>query len=169
MRLQYYVTEESGKKIPIAIEEASSEDLASTKNSWQTDWNSEYLSDPSIEKYVAKTAGGEIVAFGAYKNISEALYVYIIYIESQPQSNPTLAPKKKYSGIGKMMVAFGIQLSIDSNYNGVVLLDAKTTELAHHYIEDFNAVPITSYTGSAPTLMIADEASWAIFKTYLTK
>ena len=68
-----------------------------------------------------------------------------------------------------MMVALGIQLSIDSHYNGTVLLDAKTTELAKHYIRDFKAVPVSRADGSgAVTLMIADEAAWDIFKTYLS-
>lgn len=58
------------------------------------------------------------------------MFVYIQYIESHPASNPTLTPKKKYLNIGRMMVAFGIQLSIDSGKNGVVTFEAKTTELA---------------------------------------
>lgn len=36
-----------------------------------------------------------------------------------------------------MMIAFGIQLSIDSGKNGVVTFEAKTDELARHYISDF--------------------------------
>ena len=53
MELQYYVLR-NGERIPVYISEASDKDIAATENSWQTDWNSEYLSDPALEKYAAK-------------------------------------------------------------------------------------------------------------------
>ena len=41
-----------------------------------------------------------------------------------------------------MMIAYGIQLSIDSGHGGIVTFEAKTDELYEHYIKDFHAVPI---------------------------
>ena len=55
MVLQYYVVEnETGKQIEIDIESATNEDLTSTKEKWQSDWTSEFIRDPKLEKYAAK-------------------------------------------------------------------------------------------------------------------
>ena len=131
MTLQYFVTaSDTGNRIPIEVDKSTPADLAATKESWQTDWTSEFIGDPALEKYTAKTENGEIVALGAYRETESSMFVYIEYIESHPESNPTLTIQKKYLGIGRMMIAFGIQLSIDSGKNGVVTFEAKTDELA---------------------------------------
>lgn len=170
MILQYFVTETATeRKIPIEIDRATDADLAGTKSCWQTDWTSEFISDPDLEKYAAKTEDGEIVALGAYRETPESMFVYIEYIESHPDSNPTLVSHRKYGDIGRMMIAFGIQLSIDSGKNGVVTFEAKTDELARHYISDFGAVRIFSKQSGGPImLMIADNAALTIFNTYLS-
>ena len=117
---------------------------------------------------VAKTEEGGIVALGAYRVREGSVAVYIAYIESQPESNPTLTRQKKYQGIGKAMIAFGIQLSIDANCNGVVVFEAKTDELEQHYIRDFGARPVASlYPDGPKTFMIADQAAKDIFSSYL--
>ncbi len=106
---------------------------------------------------------------GAYRETPESMFVYIEYIESHPDSNPTLVSHRKYVDIGRMMIAFGIQLSIDSGKNGVVTFEAKTDELARHYISDFGAVRIFSKQSGGPImLMIADNAALTIFNTYLS-
>ena len=170
MILQYFVTETATeRKIPIEIDRATDADLAGTKSCWQTDWTSEFIGNPDLEKYAAKTEDGEIVALGAYRETPESMFVYIEYIESHPDSNPTLVSHRKYVDIGRMMIAFGIQLSIDSGKNGVVTFEAKTDELARHYISDFGAVRIFSKQSGGPImLMIADNAALTIFNTYLS-
>ena len=66
------------------------------------------------------------------------------------------------------MIAFGIQLSIDANCNGVVVFEAKTDELEQHYIRDFGARPVASlYPDGPKTFMIADQADKDIFSSYL--
>ena len=68
MILQYFVTEEaSGKTIPIEIDRATTADLATTKSCWQSDQKSNFISDPNLEKYVAKPDEGEIVDLGTYR------------------------------------------------------------------------------------------------------
>ena len=68
----------------------------------------------------------------------------------------------------KAMIAFGIQLSIDANCNGVVVFEAKTDELEQHYIRDFGARPVASlYPDGPKTFMIADQAAKDIFSSYL--
>ena len=138
MFLQYYVTESTtGNLVNIEINAATKADLDATRNGWQTVWNTDFILDPQKEKYAAKTEDGEIIALGAYRVWKGSVAVYIAYIESQPESNPTLVEHKKYSGIGKAMIAFGIQLSIDASCNGVVVFEAKTDDLEQHYIRDF--------------------------------
>lgn len=170
MILQYFVTETATEeRFPIDIDRATDADLACTKASWQTDWTSEFISNPDLEKYAAKTAEGEIVALGAYRETPESMFVYIEYVESHPESNPTITNHRKYADIGRMMIAFGIQLSIDSGKNGVVTFEAKTDELAKHYIRDFGAVRIFSKQSGGPImLMIADNAALTLFNTYLS-
>ena len=143
MVLQYYVVENAtGKQIEIDIESATNEDLTSTKEKWQSDWTSEFIRDPKLEKYAAKTDAGEIVALGAYREDDHGISVFIANIEAHPESNPTISTVRKYVGIGRMMIAYGIQLSIDSGHGGIVTFEAKTDELYDHYIKDFHAVPI---------------------------
>ena len=169
MILQYYVTDSAtGSRINIEIEAATKEDLETTESGWQTVWNTDFILDPQKEKYTAKTETGEIVALGAYRVREGSVAVYIAYVESQPESNPTLTKHKKYCGIGKAMIAFGIQLSIDANCNGVIVFEAKTDELEQHYIRDFGARPIASlYSDGPKTFMIADQAAKDIFSSYL--
>ncbi len=97
MILQYYVTDSAtGKPVNIDVDVAAKEDLKITKNGWQTVWNTDFILDPQKEKYVAKTEDGEIIALGAYRVREGSVAVYIAYIESQPESNPTLTKRKKY-------------------------------------------------------------------------
>lgn len=145
MRLQYFVTKaDSGEQVLIAMEPAMKNDLEATKNGWQSDWTSDFISDPRLEKYAAKTEAGEIVALGAYREDDHGISVFIADIEAQPESNPTLTKKRRYAGVGRMMIAYGIQLSIDSGHGGVVTFVAKTDELYEHYVNDFHAVPISA-------------------------
>ena len=170
MILQYYIIESvTGKHINIEVDAASKDDLEITRGGWQTVWDTDFILDPQKEKYVAKTEEGEIVALGAYRVREGSVAVYIAYIESQPESNPTLTRQKKYQGIGKAMIAFGIQLSIDANCNGVVVFEAKTDELEQHYIRDFGARPVFAKQSGGPImLMIADNAALSLFNTYLS-
>ena len=95
--MQYFVTaSNTGNKIPVEIDKSTSADLATTKENWQTDWTSEFHGDPALEKYTAKTESGEIVALGAYRETESSMFVYIEYIESHPESNPTLTVNRKY-------------------------------------------------------------------------
>ena len=171
MILQYFVTaSDTGNKIPVDIDKSTSADLAATKESWQTDWTSEFIGDPALEKYTAKTESGEIIALGAYRETEASMFVYIEYIESHPESNPTLTANRKYLDIGRMMIAFGIQLSIDSGKNGVVTFEAKTDELAKHYIRDFGAIQVFAKQSGGPImLMIADNAALSLFNPYLSR
>lgn len=115
----------------------------------------------------------ELVALGAYFPVQNgAIYVYIVYIESSPESNPVLTHSKarKYSGIGELMMAFGIKLSIDLGGNGDILFEAKTDALKDHYIHDFGAIPVDSAQSGGPLrLLICDESAAGLFIKYLSE
>lgn len=91
-------------------------------------------------------------------------------MEAQPESNPTLdGGNPKYTGIGRLMIALGIKLSIDNGFAGDVILEAKTTALAKHYEKDFGAILLPTFQSSAPRYLIADDAAKQIFLTYLSE
>lgn len=169
MRFVPYIYGKENTQIPVSILPMSVQDAIQTDNEplWQTSWTSEYLSDPRLEKYAVRL-NDELIALGAYEIQESALVVHIVYIEAQPESNPTIAGKdRKYHGIGRLLIAYGIKLSVDNGFGGDVVLEAKTSELAHHYVEDFGAVMLPGFMSSAPRLLIADEAAKRIFFRYL--
>lgn len=136
---------------------------------WQTDWTSDFISNPDYLKYSVKTMDGELVALGAYEILPAAIVVHIAYIESHPESNPTIAGHdRKYQGIGRVLLAFGIKLSIDNDFGGDITFEAKTAELAEHYERDHGAMPLPSFDdASAPRFLLSGEAAKRIFLSYL--
>ena len=157
------------RQVPVSIEPMLLSDAESTNLPpvWQTSWVSDFLAEDRLEKYAAKV-NGELTALGAYEVLENSLVVHIVYMEAHPESNPTLdggAPQ--YTGIGRLMIAYGIKLSIDNGFAGDVVLEAKTTNLARHYEKDFGAIRLPVLGSSAPRYLIADEAAKRIFFTYL--
>jgi hypothetical protein len=120
-----------GEKLPVEIVRASNEDISATHSlpGWVSDWESEYLSDPAVEKYAMKSLQGELIALGAYRIAGNHAFVYILYLESAPHSNPVQAKKerRKYYGIGRAMIAFGIKYSIDNGCQATLYLKLKQT------------------------------------------
>ena len=169
MEFKPFVFDRQKEPVSVIIEPMTPADAEATNSPpyWQTSWTSDYLTDERFEKYVAK-AGNEIIALGAYEALDDALIVHIIYMEAQPESNPTMdGGDPKYTGIGRLMVAYGIKLSIDYGFTGDVVLEAKTTALAKHYERDFGAVRLPVFGSTVPRYLIADEAAKRIFFTYL--
>lgn len=169
MQFKPFVFDKINRQIPVSVEPMLQSDAEATNLPpvWQTSWTSEYLSEGRFEKYAAKV-GEELLALGAYEILAHSLVVHIVYIEAQPESNPNLdGGVPKYTGIGRLMVAYGIKLSIDNGFAGDVVLEAKTTELARHYEKDFGAVRLPTFDAAAPRYLIADEAAKRIFFTYL--
>ena len=95
------------QKIGVQITRMKKTDAAQTEKEphWQTSWMSEYIQSNSFEKYALKTADGELVALAAYEILENDVMVHITYIESQPQSNPTIVGQaRKYHGIGRVLM-----------------------------------------------------------------
>ena len=156
-------------RVPVFMTKAEKRDLEATiAASWQTDWTSDYITTNRFDLYALKTLEGELVALGAYEVREENLAVHVIYMESQPESNPTCSAVPKYRGVGRAMVAYGIKLSVDAGFNGDVTLDAKTPELARHYERNFGAFRVPGRErDAAPRYLICDEAAQIIFTDYL--
>ena len=89
MRFIPYVYDKDNNRIPVTISRATKEELESTNNDplWQTSWTNDYLIDNGFDCYAVK-AKDELVALGAYEVKANQLVVYIVYMESQPESNP---------------------------------------------------------------------------------
>ena len=169
MQFQPFVYGEDSQQISVTITPMSPQDAESTNRYplWQTAWTSEFLANPRFEKYSAKV-GDELIALAAYEVLESSLVIHIVYMEAHPESNPTLLESTpKYTGIGRLMIAYGIKLSIDNGFAGDVVLEAKTTQLAQHYERDFNAVQLPVFRSAAPRYLISDEAAKRIFFTYL--
>ena len=169
MRFRPFVYDAANHQVPVVIAPMTPQDAALTDREplWQTSWASEYLANEGYEKYAAKV-GAELIALAAYEILPTALVVHIVYMEAQPESNATLDEgNPKYKGIGRLLIAYGIELSIDSGLTGDVVLEAKTTSLAKHYEENFGDVLLPTFQSSAPRCLIADEAAKRIFFTYL--
>lgn len=169
MQFVPYVFDRGGKRVNVSIVPMDRADalLTETSPQWQTAWTSDYLASEAFEKYAVKV-GKELIALGAYEIQENALIVHIIYMEAEPGSNPTIVGEnRKYRGIGRLLIAFGIKLSVDNGFGGDVVLEAKTTKLAEHYAKDFGAVKLPSLSSSAPRFIIADEAAKRIFFSYL--
>lgn len=169
MRFIPYVYDADDKKISVSISPMTKEDAKKTEQSpmWQTSWTSSLFKNKSIKCYSVKRES-ELIALGAYEIQRRSLIVYIVYMEAQPESNPTITEQnRKYHGIGSLLIAYGIKLSIDHGFDGDVMLRAKTTELENHYIKDFGAIRLPAYDSSAARFLIADEAAKRIFYRYL--
>ena len=137
-----------------------------SSRAWQTDWTSDFIQDKALLKYALEiTATKKLLGLAAYRDIPEGILIYVEYIESAPDSNPTLTQQKEYLGIGAALLARGVQLSIDLGYGGTIFLKAKTSDLQKYYIEQFGAVPFSS---ANPFLLLIDgESAKELFFQYL--
>lgn len=169
MQFVPFVLDAGKNEVLVEIEEMTLADAERTNEEpvWQTSWTSAYIQNSRTERYAVKR-DEELIALGAYEISDNALLVHIVYMEAHPASNPTLdGGNPKYRGIGRLLIAQGIKLSIDNGLGGNVVLEAKTSELSAHYERDFGAIRLPGLPNTAPRFLIADEAAKRIFFTYL--
>lgn len=168
MKLVYYVlSADRSTRFTAAVRPALSGDFIKTEQEhWYTSWLTDFIQDAELEKYALEIENThELIGLGAYRSVPEGMLVYVEYIESTPNSNPTLTHDRKYTGIGAALLAFGIQLSIDYGYGGAIYLKAKTSEIREHYIRDYGAIP---FSRRDPFLLLIDgEAARELFSQYL--
>ena len=109
----FIIKTDGSQNISVKIVRMKKSDAVQTEKEpvWQTSWLSDYIQDDVFEKYALKTSNGELVALAAYEILENDVMVHIAYIESQPESNPTIVGhSKKYQGIGRVLIAYGIKL-----------------------------------------------------------
>ena len=169
VRFVPYVYDSTGSSVPVTISRMTIEDAESTNTfpKWQTSWTSDFLLQDSFKCYTVKV-DDELIALAAYEIQDSLLIVHIVYMESQPQSNPTMTDIRKYTGIGRLLIAYGIKLSVDNGFGGDVVLKAKSSELEQHYINDFGAVKLPVFDAGAPRYIIADEAAKQVLFSFLS-
>ena len=104
----FIIKTDGSQNISVKIVRMKKSDAVQTEKEpvWQTSWLSDYIQDDAFEKYALKTSSGELVALAAYEILENDVMVHITYIESQPESNPTIVGhSKKYQGIGRVLIA----------------------------------------------------------------
>jgi len=129
----FIIKTDGSQNISVKIVRMKKSDAVQTEKEpvWQTSWLSDYIQDDAFEKYALKTSDGELVALAAYEILENDVMVHITYIESQPESNPTIVGhSKKYQGIGRVLIAYGIKLSIDQFRSWQSIMSG-TMELVH--------------------------------------
>lgn len=166
--LNPYVLDGENRRVYLALEEASVEDIRETEKEWQSYWGTGYLEDPRFLRYAAKTAENELVGLAAYEISEQYVAVYMPYIEAAPHSNPTIVGKlgKRYHGIAKMFLAFAVKLSAEAGLQGDVVFEAKTPELADYYRNTLGALALPSW-GGAERFLISDEIARELLYDYI--
>lgn len=86
----FVIQADTGSIVSVTVSLVDRSDLEATHGvpAWQTDWTSEYLSNPTVEKYAVKSASGDLIALAAYQIRGRSAYVYILYAESAPTATP---------------------------------------------------------------------------------
>ena len=82
MRFVPYVYAKDSVRLPVVVKAMTATDVQRTNQPplWQTSWTSDYLSDDRLEKYAVQIN-------------DDSLIVHIVYMEAQPESNPTIVGK----------------------------------------------------------------------------
>ena len=154
----YVVDAATNQNIDAYMEKASKEEILSTKDGWQTDWTSDYISSPSFMPYALQTANDELIALAVFEEQPNQFILHIPYMEAHPKNNPNLTSQKKYKNIAHAVIAFGVALSANLGYGGAVTLEAKTSELLEYYVREFHAAVLgRGDVSQAARLLIADE------------
>ena len=169
MDYQFYVRDQQFKKVPIVVRPSMQADYSGTRRrGWDSDWTSEEMQNPALEKYTFETQeGNDIVALCAYEDRSGWLSIRISYAESEPGSHPRLVAKRerrKYTEIGRAVIAYGVLLSLQRGYDGTVHFKAKTTDLYNHYRSAYGALDLPS--GEPYALIIFGEQAVKLLDYY---
>ena len=113
----FIIKTDGSQNISVKIVRMKKSDAVQTEKEpvWQTSWLSDYIQDDAFEKYALKTSDGELVALAAYEILENDVMVHITYIESQPESNPTIVGhSKKYLGVGRVLIGSSCRLTMNA-------------------------------------------------------
>ncbi|MDE6259457.1 MAG: hypothetical protein K2M42_01125 [Oscillospiraceae bacterium] len=138
----------SGEKIPTAIDAATEQDLAVTRD-WQTSWATPFALKLPNKVALRRADSGELLGLMSYELDEKGLAVEVIYMESARHSNANLlhaeGGHKRYYGIAKALFAHAVQVSLDAGFDGVLVFRAKTSDLLDYYAREFGARRAAAY------------------------
>ena len=120
MRFVPYVYAKDSVRLPVVVKSMTAADAQRTNQPplWQTSWTSDYLSDDRLEKYAVQL-DDELIGLGAYEINDDSLIVHIVYMEAQPESNPTIVgDARKYRGIGRLLIGELLKFINDHGVEG---------------------------------------------------
>ena len=175
MTLQYFVTaSDTGNRIPIEVDKSTPADLAATKESWQTDWTSEFIrlsfkSDDAVFTRINgkldaerdhHTPDAQIFFLNGQRRVALRVAFDVLNINEHAGfcfAVSTQCYDFAVFGFSRVLFQCG------------VTFEAKTDELAKHYIRDFGAIRVFAKQSGGPImLMLADNAALLLFNTYLS-
>jgi hypothetical protein len=160
----------SDQHIPAVIGDATSEELAATKN-WQTKWTTPYARKLPNKVALRREDNGELLGLMSYELDQRSLAVEILYVENARHSNANLlhaeGQQKKYVGIGKALFAYAIQTSLDAGFGGVLVLRAKTSKLLEYYQQKFGAQQAAAFDPFR--LIIWEDAAGELISDYIVE
>ena len=147
--LRLYVLDAVSKeKIPATVKPATEQDFRITKD-WQTKWTTPYANQLPNKVALHREDDDELLGLMSYELDEKGLAVEIIYMESARHSNANLLraenKKKKYTGVGKALFAYAVQISLKAGFDGVLVFKAKTSELLEYYMQEFGARQVAVY------------------------
>lgn len=146
MNLSFYVTDRFGNRVPVQIRQAQTRDyLRTKKDSWQTDWTSKYIQQRQFRKFAMETLkSGTLLGLLACEPLAEDNCLRLVYMETEPCSNPTLVKRenRKYNGVGRAFMAKSVAYAQSLGMDGTLSFKAKTTELFDHYRSVYGAIPL---------------------------
>lgn len=166
MNLCLYVAA-ADDKIPADVLPATIDDLAQTK-SWQTSWLSKEVSGFPNKVALKRRDNGELLGLMSYAIDESISAVEVVYLESAAHSNANLLGKpaqKRYLGIARALLAYAANQSLESGFDGIVVLKAKTTKLREYYMREFGALPVGRHNPFQ--LVIWDDAAQVMISGFM--
>lgn len=168
MNYSFYVTDHLGCRVPVNIRPAEKCDYhATVTDHWQTKWTSSFIQNHDYEKFAMEvTETKELIGLLACKILVKDQCLRLVYMEAAPQSNPTLVKKKdkKYNGVGKVFIAYGVSYAVSLGMDGTLSFKAKTSELANWYQNQYGARRLL-YDDFE--MIMFPEAGYPILKDYI--
>ena len=124
----------SGKILQTTFAVAKADELRNLQaHGWNFDWSDGELAYCNIYKLQIED-DKEIQGLVAAEVVRGAVYVHLA--ESAPHN---LVPNKKYEGVGGLLFAIAIKLSLSMGFGGYAYFEAKNQQLADHYTNSFGA------------------------------
>lgn len=132
----------TGEILPTEVAGISRKELSKykEKDGWGVNWNKR----PKEERVFGLFIKGEKEPQGLISLRNDNGGIYISFLSSAPNSNPTIVGKqnKQYTGIGGHLFAIAVDESLKTGNLGTVYGYAANEKLLNHYVNQLGAVPL---------------------------